>query len=210
MTRSIFRALPIGLLPLLLLVTAAHAATAQACTLDGIASISMNGITANLTEGTPSPGDSAHWAPFTLLAAAPDDQLQLREDLGKVRQSLSPAMMSTPFRWDFDDGTSAQGFAVTHRFTQLGWHKITVDYYYPTRRQWITFDSAQLRIVPAGALLWTNLPHYIAVVLQTIMRIAIWLLLGIVTLAMIVERLQRGRRGRRTALPADSAVHIDV
>jgi hypothetical protein len=168
---------------------------ARACSLDGIASISMNGNTASLTAGAPSPGDAAHWAPFTLLAAAPGDTLRLSEDIGKVRKSLSSEMLKTPFRWIFDDGTTTQGFSVTHRFAQVGWHKITVDYYYPLRHQWLTFDSAQLQIVPSSALLQTNFTYYAGEVLLFVMRAAVWIIAGIIILAAIAARLQRSRRG---------------
>ena len=178
---------------LLCVVALSTPAAARACSLDGIASISMNGTTASLTQGTPSPADATHWAPFSLLAAAPGDTLHLSENLSKVRNSLSAAMLRTPFRWIFDDGAVAQGYTVAHRFSTLGWHKITVDYFYPARRQWITFDSAQLHIVPAGSLFWTNLPHYASKVLLVIMRAIVWALLGTVMVALLFDMVRRRR-----------------
>ena len=180
-------------------------ATALACSLDGIASISMNGATASLTEGTPSPADAAHWAPFTLLAAAPGDTLHLSEDLAKVQNSLSATMLRTPFRWIFDDGTVAQGYSVAHRFNTLGWHKITVDYFYPARRQWITFDSAQLHIVPARSLFWTNLPHYANAIMTIIVRGVVWCLLGIVAGALVFDQVRRWQRRGSSGFAGDDA-----
>jgi hypothetical protein len=187
---------------LLIAALATQAPAARACSLDGIASISMNGNTASLTPGAPSASDAAHWAPFTLLAAAPGDALHLSEDLSKVRNSLSAAMMRTPFRWIFDDGGAARGYAVTHRFSRLGWHKIIVEYYYPTRHQWLTFDNAQLQIVPASALLKTNFSYYAGKVLLFAMRAAIWIVAGIIILAAIAARVQR-RRGHEQSMPMD-------
>lgn len=212
MTFAIAGTLPIRLFAaavLLLAAVASQLTVAQACSLDGIASISMNGNTASLTAGAPSPGDAAHWAPFTLLAAAPGDALHLSEDLAKVRKSLSADMMKTPFRWIFDDGVTARGYAVTHRFARLGWHRITVDYYYPARRQWLTFDSAQLQIVAAGDLLKTNFTYYAGKVLLFIMRAAVWIVAGVIILAAIAARVQR-RRGQEPPVSVDDSMDVQV
>ncbi len=206
MTAHVARLSPGRVLACVLLTFAAvagQAATARACSLNGIASIAMNGTTASLTEGTPSQVDAAHWAPFTLPAAAPGDSLHLSEDVAKVGSSLSAEMLRTPFRWVFDDGAVAKGYAVTHRFKQLGWHKVTVEYYYPARRQWLTFDSAQLHIVSASALFWTNLPRLASQVLLLAMRAAFWILLGIIVTAMAVERLRHRRRDDRAGMAGD-------
>lgn len=158
--------------------------------------MAMNGTTAGLTEGTPSSADAARWAPFTLLAAAPGDTLHLSEDLAKVRNSLPAQMLRTPFRWLFDDGGSAQGYTVTHTFRQLGWHRITVQYFYPARNEWIAFDSARLHIVSSGTLFWTNLPHYASAIVLLVLRAVVWIVLGIVALALVADWLRRWRRDR--------------
>lgn len=191
---------------LLAVAAAARATPAQACSLDGIASISMNGTTASLTEGTPSPQEATYWAPFTLLAAAPGNRLRLQEDLGKVRWSLSANLLRTPFRWLFDDGAVARGYAVTHRFARLGWHRLTVEYYYPDRRQWLAFDSAQIDIVPASALLWTNLSYYATQVALYVLRAVVWLGIALVALAMLAEQLPRWRRRIRRRAGADAVL----
>jgi hypothetical protein len=200
---------------LLALAVLAQAGPARACTLDGIASISMNGTTATLTTGTPAPAQASYWAPFTLLAAALGDRVRLAEDLGKVQRSLTAEQLRTPFRWLFDDGALSQGYAVTHRFRRLGWHRVTVEYYYPSRSQWLAFDSAQIDIVPASALLWTNLPYYVTSIASAVIvdvgRALVWGCLALVIVAMLLERRQRGRKRAvvRRALYDEEAAERD-
>ncbi|HWE60495.1 MAG TPA: hypothetical protein VHB98_02175 [Chloroflexota bacterium] len=190
----LFRLLTMGMLALILL--ALQPSLAQACSLDGIASISMNGNLASLTAGAPTAANRAHWASFTLLAAAPNTNLRLSEDLNKVHQALADPALKTPFRWSFDDGVTTRGFSVVHRFAQIGWHRVTVSYYWPDQKRWIEFDSAQVQIVPASELLKTNFLYYAGKVLLFAMRAIVWIAAGIIILAAVAVRLQRMQRRR--------------
>jgi PKD domain len=173
---------------------------ALACSLDGIASISVNGILATRTTDTPTPRTLAHWAPFTFgLAYAPGDVVRLGEDLGKLRRSLPPAALAIPFRWDFGDGHSARGLQTVHRYTQTGWYRVTVRSYWPSRRSWVLFDSAQLHIVPAGMLWQANLGYRVVLALEIVTRVLAyggWVVIILVPIAWRVWHLRR-RKSRR-------------
>ena len=195
-------------LPFLLLVVLLwlQPAVAHACSLDGIASITANGNTANLTGGAPTAATIAYWAQFTLPAAAPEDALQLAEDLGKLRRTLPAAAFAKPFRWAFGDGTEILGLTGQHRYQQLGWHKITVSYYWASGNRWVVFDNAQIHIVPPGDVWRANLGYTIGKIFQIIVRITIWLTaLFLIGLAIWV-RIRSKRGSPRNALPTQSTI----
>lgn len=190
-----------ALLLVTFLVTTGGDGRAAACSLDGIASLSMDGVRATLTAGTASQSNARYWAPFTLLAAARGDTVRLSEDRGGVSRSLTAAQMQTPFRWIFDDGGSAAGWTVTHAFSQLGPHRFTVSYYWRTENRWVEFDSAQLQVVRAADLLRANLGYHVENIvgtfLITLLRILVWgSALAIVVVAVLTRR-RRARAGRQ-------------
>ena len=117
---------------------------ANACSIDGIASIAANGNMASLTGGTPTAATIRYWAPFTLIAAAPGDTLHMSEDIAKLLNTLPRQALTTPFRWDFGDGAAARGNAAAHRYAQEGWYQISVSYYLPaccSRRTWAIISA---------------------------------------------------------------------
>jgi hypothetical protein len=147
---------------------------AEACSLDGVPSLSANGHLAGLTKDPPTQATLAHWARFTLPAAAPGDALRLTEDLSNLRRSLPVAALARPFRWSFGDGTSAQGYAVVHRYARQGWYRIMVSALLPGLHNPIVFDSARLQIVAANDLWRANLRYYLAQDAQAVLRFALW------------------------------------
>lgn len=172
----------------------ATGAAATACTLDGIASLSVNGVTAALTSGHPTRANAGYWAPFTLLAQGSGSTLRFSENMRNVAQSLPPAMLATPFRWDFGDGATASGFTVRHAYAHAGWYKITVRYEWPARHQWIVFDSAEQQVVAAGDVWKAHLSRYLDNALQLALNGAIWLIVAVVLVAMVWEALRRRER----------------
>jgi len=182
----------LGLLLATTMVVAALLATpaALACDLDGIASMSMNGTVATINGGQATASNLRYWAKFDLLAAAPGDRLQYGENLANVSLSIPKESVALPFKWSFGDGASALGHAVSHQYTHIGWYKVTVQYYWPARRQWLQFDSAEQQIVPSGDLFWTNFGYYAGQVFQTVLRIAIWTALLVVIALMVLERIR--------------------
>ena len=171
-----------------------------ACSLDGIASISVNGILAVRSTDTPTPRTLARWAPFTFgLAYAPGDVVRFTEDLGKLRRSLPPAALAIPFRWDFGDGHCTRGLRATHRYMRTGWYRVTVRSYWPSRRSWVLFDSARLHIVPADALWQANLGYRAVLGLEILTRVLAyggWVVVILVPIAWRVWHLRR-RKNRR-------------
>lgn len=152
----------------------ARSAPARACSLDGLASISVDGAIASLTGGAPNSRERAVWAPFTLIAVAPGDSLRFAEDLALVRRSVPDALLHVPFRWDFGDRTVTSGWAVSHRYTSLGWRRVAVHYYWPARRRWVLFDSARIQVVARGDLWRANLGYNIGRIALVAMRLALW------------------------------------
>jgi hypothetical protein len=171
--------------------------SAVACTLDGIASLSVNGATAGLTSGRPTRANAGYWAPFTLVAEGAGSSLQFSEDLQKVAQSLPPSILALPFRWDFGDGAVASGHTVQHTYARPGWYKITVSYDWQARHQWVVFDSAEQQIVASGDVWKAHLGRYLDSALQMALNGVIWLIVAAVVGAMIWERLRRRERGLR-------------
>jgi hypothetical protein len=153
--------------------------------------------------GTPPSGtDLRRWAPFTLLAAAPGDVVHLAESTDKLLGTLPMWAFSHPFQWRFDDGATAAGTSVTHRFITLGWHSFSVSYYWPARKRWVQFDSARLQIVTAGDLWKANLGYNVGKVFQIVVRLLIWATLaGLVVLAVWRWRGQARPGGRRAGMP---------
>jgi len=166
-----------GILPLLVVVIAPLAwlvapLPAAACSLDGIASLSLDGILAARTTDTPTAATLANWAPFTFgLAYAPSMALRFDEDRSKVARTLPAAALVTPFRWNFGDAgdtagrvgkgkSTTRGFAVTHRYARPGWYKIAVQGYWPSRG-WVLFDNARVHILPPGQIGQANLGYQI-------------------------------------------------
>jgi hypothetical protein len=176
---------------------------ALACSLDGIASISVNGILAVRTTATPTLQTLARWAPFTFgLAYAPGDVVRFAEDLGKLRRSLPPAALAIPFRWDLGDSHRMRGLQVVHRYTRTGWYRVTVRSYWPSRRGWVLFDSAQLHIMPGGALWQANLGYRVVLGLEILTRVLAyggWVVIILVPVAWRVWRLRRSKSRRLRA-----------
>jgi hypothetical protein len=164
-----------ALFALVCLVALAPAQIARACSLDGVASISVNGNLASITSGTPNKSNLAYWAPFTLIAVAPRDTLTFAENLSNVVRSLPASAMQRPFRWNFGNGATVYGrTAVQYHYATLGWHKITVSYFWLARKQWIAFDSAQIQVVPPGSLWRANLRYTLEHAFETAVRVIVW------------------------------------
>jgi PKD domain len=144
---AMVRAVPALIVTFILLV---FVPAARACSLDGIASLSVNGNVASINAGQATASTFRYWAPFTLLAVAPGDTSRFSENLSNVRLSIPKESASLPFRWSFGDGTTAIGQSVTHRYARIGWYRLTVQYYWPSHRQWLEFDSAEQHVVPQG------------------------------------------------------------
>src|SRR5579885_530248 len=107
MGRGGVRVLAAVILAALAILAGSQAPAAWACSIDGVASLSGDGELAT-PSGAPQAGsDLRRWAPFTLLAVAPDDPVRLAEDSGTLRGVLPAWAFAKPFLWRFDDGATA-------------------------------------------------------------------------------------------------------
>ena len=191
--------------------------TVRACSLDGIASLSMDHNVASGTTRLPSKGDLRRWAPFTFIAAAPGQVLRVAEDRRKLSASLPPGVLSAPFRWDFGDGSVVIGQQATHRYAGLGRYRITVSYALGGR--WVVFDSAEEPIIPSGDLLGANADYYTGKLAAALSGALDWLDMGALAACAAwfwfswgrarpaVGRRARAARGER---PLPSGQHDDT
>ncbi len=122
-----------------------------ACGIDGIPSMSLNGrlVTINADQATKQ--NLAYWAPFVLGSAKPAAALRFAEDESELHKSLSTEAFAMPFQWTFGDGAAAKGPDVAHQYSQPGWYKVNVSYYYTPEKRWVVFDSAELLVGAMGA-----------------------------------------------------------
>ena len=122
-------------------------AQANACSIDGKPSITVNGHSAIINKTPPIGKDLSLWAPFVLSFSL---QARRSETLAEIVQAvpLAQEAFKTPWRWNFGDGTTvARGTSVHHTYSRPGTYKITVDAYFPSHKFWYTFDALQVRVL---------------------------------------------------------------
>lgn len=134
----VLAALPIG------------AAVAHACGVDGIPSLSADGVLAH-RNGAPGATETlAQWAPFVFpVAYRSGRSIRFGENMAEVRRSLPPQAFVRPWRWSFGDGTSGTGVIGLHSYRRAGLFKLIVSAYYNEYHSWYAFDSALIRITAA-------------------------------------------------------------
>jgi PKD repeat protein len=131
-----------------LLAANALGGATQACSIDGVPSLTVNGYTVVINRVAPkSQTDLRVWAPFVLgfpLHTGRDEALAEIKQLVALQQEA----FKTPWRWNFGDGSAAaRGTVVHHVFRRPGIYKITVDAYFPSHKFWYTFDAVQIHVV---------------------------------------------------------------
>jgi chitodextrinase len=123
------------------------AAAAQACGLDGIPSLRINGVLAKTMTSKPDRAQLAHWAPFIFPTPyRPGESLRLQENLTELKRSLPAQAFVHPWRWTFGDGTTAVGFTARHVYRHAGEYRITITAYYAAYGAWYEFDNALVRV----------------------------------------------------------------
>jgi hypothetical protein len=181
-------------------------AVASACSIDGLASLSVNGNLAIRTTDTATAATVATWAPFSSgLAYAPGSLLTFSEDRGKLIKPLPAAAFKTPFRWVFGDGTSARGMRAAHRYARVGWHKVTVWSFWPSQRQWVQFDSIRVHILPPDQAAQANLGYHIQQALIIATQTLAYLGWLIVALPIWWWQRRKARRRAQTAAVTPTA-----
>jgi hypothetical protein len=167
------------------------AAHVTACGIDGIPSMSLNGRLVTINPDQATKQNLAYWAPFVLTSAKPTTALRFAEDESELHKSLSTQAFAVPFQWTFGDGASAKGLGVTHEYTQPGWYKVNVSYYYTPEKRWVVFDSAQLLVPALGAKADSEL---LSIPLASSLAAGA-LCLGALAIVSLRPRTTRGRPG---------------
>lgn len=117
--------------------------TALACDIDGKATAFADGHRAVRTTFTPATIKT--WALFSFPGRyRANATIRFSEDQKQLRTVLVPEAMKRPWRWEFGDGTHGDGWTVTHRYKRAGIYRIFVEAYYPSSRQYASFDSLRL------------------------------------------------------------------
>ena len=111
-------------------------------------SFTVNGYTAVINTTAPKTAAELRvWAPFVLGFTLHTGRDEAMAEIRKLIQ-LQPEAFTTPWRWNFGDGTPAvRAETVHHEFRRPGVYKITVDAYFPSHKLWYTFDAVQVRVV---------------------------------------------------------------
>lgn len=143
-----WRIIAAGALTILLAGSTGMAATARACSVDGVPSLTVNGYSVVINTAAPKgAADLRVWAPFVLGFPLHTGRDELMTEI-RTLVALQPEAFTTPWRWSFGDGTPAvRAASVHHTFRRPGTYKITVDAYFPSAKLWYTFDAVQVRVV---------------------------------------------------------------
>lgn len=113
-----------------------------ACSIDGVPSISANGILAHPTRVAPTAATRSLWAPFIFLVIfRVGTPIRFAEDVHALRTSLPPHAFDRPWRWALGDGSVGSGFGVSHSYGHPGDYLIGLWAYYDSYRAWYKFDS---------------------------------------------------------------------
>jgi hypothetical protein len=121
-----------------------------ACGLDGVPSISGNGVLAQRNSVRASPSHLGHWAQFVIPRSfGAGASVRLTENVAELHRTLLPSAFGRPWRWSFGDGTTATGFDVTHAYKHSGDYKLVVSAFYSNYKTWFQFDDALVHIVAA-------------------------------------------------------------
>lgn len=123
------------------------AAPTQACSLDGVPSISAGGALAHRNTVQPTAATLARWAEFVFPAGyRRGHAVRFAENVAELHRSLPPEAFRQAWRWDFGDGSGGSGYAVSHTYRRAGEYKVTVYAKFGANRAWYVFDAALIRI----------------------------------------------------------------
>jgi hypothetical protein len=146
---SVYRYRNVLIAVLCALMLAVPTAVAQACSLDNIPSLSLNGRLPILNKAVPlNSAQLATYAPFVFPRPYPMRSIiTFTENRRDVAKSLQASAMRRPWRWHFGDGAVAYGWTVKHSYKHACNIQVSVDAYDPGTKAWYLFDRAQFRIV---------------------------------------------------------------
>src|ERR1039458_4093775 len=111
------------------LAVGATVANVQACALDNVPSMSLNGTVA--AHNNKVPHNLNLYAPFYFKRSILDGrEVSLSENRRECARSLTRAAMGHVARWQFGDRGTAYGWKVRHAYKHKGLYRITVSAYY--------------------------------------------------------------------------------
>jgi hypothetical protein len=122
-------------------------AVVQACSIDGVPSITVNGYDVVVNKTPPIGKNLSVWAPFLVPFPL---HVGRNETIGEIRQrvAMSAEGFKYPWRWNFGDGTpTVRGTVVHHTYKKPGVYKVTVEAYFAAHKFWYTFDAAQIHVL---------------------------------------------------------------
>lgn len=130
------------------MLVAGGAGAANACSIDGVPTLTVNGYTVAINKTVPTGTANLRlWAPFVLSFPLHSGRNEVLAEIAN-RVPLRLEAFKTPWRWNFGDGSkAARGMTVRHTFSKPGIYKVTVDAYFPSHHFWYTFDAVQVRVL---------------------------------------------------------------
>ncbi len=120
---------------------------ANACSIDGVPSITVNGYNVVVNTTPPIGKNLSVWAPFLVPFPL---HVGRNEALGEIRRrvAMSAEGFKYPWRWNFGDGSpTVRGTVVHHVYKKPGIYKVTVEAYFAAHKFWYTFDATQVHVL---------------------------------------------------------------
>jgi hypothetical protein len=139
-----------------------------ACMVDNIPSITAAGRTAVFSATPSGPVNPAHYAPFMipgLFGTGWTIPFAERTQLLK----LPARLLHAPWRWEFGDGTTGHGHAVTHVYRTPGDYVVTVDAEVAHQPAPVPFDRVLVHALPPNRIL-TITDSYLRTVALPLLR----------------------------------------
>jgi len=124
-------------------------ASAAACVLDSVPSMSLNGVLAVTNKRAPANNAALKiWAPFVFTRkAVTGEVMNFAESKREVAKSLTRQAMQRAPRWWFGDSTRpAFGWHVRHIYRRPGTYRVTVQAYDRGTKRWYPFDDAVVTV----------------------------------------------------------------
>jgi hypothetical protein len=120
---------------------------AEACTLDGVPSHTINGHNVVINKVLPAANNLRLWAPFVVPFPVHAGRNEVLAEI-KQRVPMSAEGFAHPWRWTFGDSSApVRGMSVHHVYSKPGLYKVTVEAYFASHKLWYTFDAVQIHVL---------------------------------------------------------------
>ena len=123
-----------------------------ACMVDNIPSITASGRTAVFSAAPSGPVNPAHYAPFMIPGLFGTGwTLHFGERTQLLK--LPARLLHAPWRWEFGDGTTGHGHALTHVYRTPGDYVVTVAAEVAPQPAPVPFDRVLVHVLPPNRIL---------------------------------------------------------